>query len=124
MVEVNAVRRIATSLPEADDGSSPESLSFSVRGKQFAWTYQERVEPKKPRRPRLDVLAVRVLAAEKEALLAADPEKFFTTDHYRGYPAILVRLDKVDAAELRELLADGWRCQAPRSLVKEFDARG
>src|SRR5215475_3130055 len=122
MVDVRTVRRIAMSLPEADDGSSPVSLAFSVRGKGFAWTYQERVEKNKPRQPRLDVLAVRVVAADKETLLAADPEKFFTTDHYRGYPAVLVRLAKVGTSELRELLNDAWRCQAPRALVKEFDA--
>jgi hypothetical protein len=124
MVDVRTVRRIAVSLPEAHDGSNPESLGFSVRGKAFAWTYQERVEPKKPRVPRLDVLAVRVPATEKQALLDADAEKFFTTDHYNGFPAILVRLAKVDAREMRELLTDAWRCQAPRSLVKEFDANG
>jgi hypothetical protein len=59
---------------------------------------------------------------EKQALLAADPAKFFTDDHYRGYPAILVRLPEVDVAELTELLTDAWRIQAPRSLVKAFDA--
>src|SRR5215475_10205696 len=122
MVDVSPVRRIASSLPEAHDGSSPESLQFSVRGKQFAWTYQERVEAKKPRQPRIDVLAVQVLAADKESLLAADPAKFFITDHYRDYPAVLVRLDKVDARELRELLTDAWRCQAPRTLVNEHHA--
>jgi len=37
-------------------------------------------------------------------------------------PAVLVRLDKVVARELRELLTDAWRCQAPRTMVKEFDA--
>ena len=124
MVDVRTVRRIASSLPEADDGSSPVSMQFSVRGKQFAWTYQERVEAKKPRQPRIDVLAVRVLAADKESLLAADPAKFFITDHYRDYPAILVRLDQVDARELRELLTDAWRCQAPRTLVNEHHAAG
>jgi hypothetical protein len=122
MVDVRTVKRIAMSLPEAHDGSSPVSLQFSVRGKQFAWTYQERLEKNKPRQPRLDVLAVRVVATEKDALLAADPEKFFTTDHYRGFPAVLVRLDKVDARELRELLTEAWRYQAPRTVVKEFDA--
>jgi hypothetical protein len=119
-----SARRIATSLPEAEDGSGPDSLHFSVRGKQFAWSYLERVEEKRPRQPRIDVLAVRCPASEKESLLASDPEKFFTTDHYRGFPAILVRLDKVDDRELRELLTDAWRCQAPRKLVKEYDARG
>jgi hypothetical protein len=68
------------------------------------------------------VLAVRVLPADKESLLAAEPPKFFITDHYRDYAAILAWLDKVDAREMRELLTDAWRCQAPRGLVKERDA--
>lgn len=124
MVDEDAARRIAMSLPEAEDRSSPDSLHFAVRGKNFAWSYQERVVDNQPRRPRLDVLAIRCAASEKDGLLASDPEKFFTTDHYRGFPAILVRLDKIDESELRELLTDGWRCQAPRSLVKKYDAEG
>jgi hypothetical protein len=64
------------------------------------------------------VLAVRVADGnEKAALLAADPDKFFTEPHYNGYPAVLVRLRAVSAAELRALLVEAWRCQAPRQLV-------
>jgi len=70
------------------------------------------------------VLAVRVAnAVEKEMLLASDPEMFFTEPHYNGFPAILIRLEAIGADELEELLTDAWRCQAPRSLVREFDQR-
>ncbi len=120
MVDVDTVRKIALSLPEAEDRTAQSGLQFYVRGKQFAWTYLDRVEIKGRRRPRLDVLAVRCAAAEKEGLLASAPEKFFTTDHYRGFPAILVRLDKIDARELRELLIAAWRCQAPRALAQRL----
>ena len=44
----------------------------------------------------------------------ADPEKFFTEPHYNGFPAVLVRLPAVTAAELRQLLGEAYRCQAPR----------
>jgi hypothetical protein len=82
----------------------------------------ERVEPKKPRVPRDDVLAVRMAnQAEKEMLLRSDPEKFFTEPHYNGFPAILVRLPAVDVDELAEMLTDAWRCHASRALVKEFE---
>jgi hypothetical protein len=57
-----------------------------------------------------------------EALIAADPEKYFTEPHYYGYPAVLVRLANVPVDELEELLIDAWRCMAPRALVKEYDA--
>jgi hypothetical protein len=105
MVDVETVRRIALSLPESRDGSTALALRFYVRDKQFAWTYHERVLPKRPRRPRLDVLAVRCAAEEKKRLLASDPGKFFTTDHYQGFPAVLVYLDCVDEQEIRSLLA-------------------
>jgi hypothetical protein len=69
------------------------------------------------------VLAVRVAnVGEKEALIASDPEKFFTEPHYNGYPAVLVRLAAAGVKELRELLTDAWRIQAPKALVKAFDA--
>ena len=58
--------------------------------------------------------------AEKEELLAADPEKFFTEPHYNGFPAVLVRLPAIDAGELGELITDAWRSQAPRALAAEF----
>ena len=118
------VRRIALSLPETFE--EEERFAFSVlnRGKPkgIAWVWLERVEPKKPRVPRPDVLAIRVAnSAEKETLLAADTEKFFTEPHYNGYPAVLVRLPTIDVDELRELLTDAWRCQAHRSLVEESE---
>jgi hypothetical protein len=93
-----------------------------AKDKGFAWSWMERVEPKEPRVENLNVLAVRVgNTAEKEMLLASDPETFFTEPHYHGFPAILIRLEAIDVDELEELLTDGWRCQAPRALVKEFD---
>jgi hypothetical protein len=124
MVDVETVRRIALSLPESTDGSTATALRFYVGEKQFAWTYQERVHPKRPRQPRLDVLAVRCAADEKERLLASDPGKFFTTDHYQGFPAVLVYLDCVDEQEMRVLLTAAWRCQAPAALRRRVEKGG
>lgn len=118
MVNVDTVRRIALSLPQVEDRSEAKSLAFHVRGKGFAWTWQERVAPKTPRRPRIDVLAVRCDPELKEVILASDKRKFFTEPHYDGFPAVLVRLKAVSAKELRELLTAAWRCQAPRKLLK------
>jgi hypothetical protein len=67
------------------------------------------------------VLAVRVAGqGEKDMLLASDPDKFFTEPHYNGFPAVLVRLPAIQADELRELITDAWRCQAPRKLVRDW----
>lgn len=124
MADQNDVRRIALSLPDTTEGFG--HFAFSVRNgakeKGFAWVWMERPESKKPRVPRPDVLAVRVANRdEKEALLAADPQKFFTEPHYNGFPAVLVRLPAIDADELVELITDAWRSQAPRKLVRAYD---
>lgn len=56
----------------------------------------------------------------KFALLATDPAVYFTTPHFDGYPAVLVRLDAIGLPELRELITEAWLIQAPRRLVKDF----
>ncbi len=127
MADQGDVRRIALSLPETTEGKDHFAFSVRNRGKEkgFAWVWMERVEPKKPRVAQPAVIAVRVAnLAEKEMLLAADQEKFFTEPHYNAFPENLVRLAAIDVDELEELLTDGWRCQAPRALVKSFDERG
>ena len=116
MVDVATVRRLAMALPETLDCSSELRLAFEVRGKGIAWSFMERVHPKKPRVPRLDILAVRCLIERKEMLVEAAPDSFFDDDHYRGYPAVLIRLPIVDEAELAGLLRDAWRIQAPKAL--------
>jgi hypothetical protein len=118
MADQETVRRIALTLPEVEE--SAEHFAFSVRGKGIAWVWLERPEPKKPRVPQPEVLAVRVASEQdKQALVAEDPAKFFTEPHYNGFPAVLVRLAAVGEEELRELLTDAWRCRAPKRLVKE-----
>ena len=124
MADQQDVRRIALALPGTSEGEERFAFSVLNKGKQkgFVWSWLERVDPKQARVPRDDVVAVRVVDAnDKEALLASGEDKFFTEPHYNGYNAILVRLPLIDAAELEELIVDGWRCQAPRALVEEFD---
>ncbi len=126
MADQGDVRRIALSLPETREEEGHFAFSVRNRGKQkgIAWVWLERVEPKKPRVPRPDVIAVRVAnQSEKAMLLASDEEKFFTEPHYNGYPAVLVRLAAIDSDELAELIIDAWRCQAPRALVTEWERR-
>ena len=120
MVDIPTLRRLALALPEAEDGSDEGKLAFSVHGKGFAWTWLVRTAPRKPRRPRLDVLAVRCPIEKKEMLIAAAPDRFFDEDHYRGYPAVLVRLEAIGEAELSTLLGDAWRMTAPGALLKRF----
>jgi hypothetical protein len=113
------VRRIALSLPATEE--APNHFAFSVRNKGklkgFVWVWMERVMPKKARVPQPNVIALRVANLfDKDFLLAMDPVKFFTEPHYDGFPAVLVRLPAVTARELRPLITEAWRCQAPKDL--------
>jgi hypothetical protein len=117
MVDVEQVRRLAMALPEAKDESAPGRLTFSIGGKGFAWTYLAREAAKAPRVARIDVLAVRCPIERKEMLIEAAPGVFFDDDHYRGYPAVLVRLAAVGEDELASLLESAWRLQAPKRLA-------
>ena len=121
MVDLPTLRRLALALPEVEDHGEGDRLAFEVKGKGLAWTYLERVAPKKPRVPRPGVLAVRCLIETKELLIEAAPERFFDDDHYRGYPAVLVRLDAVAEDELADLLRTAWRLVAPKALVKRIE---
>ena len=110
------VRRIALALPDVVEATNHFAFSVPNKGKLkgFAWAWNERVILKKPRVPNPRVLAVRVAnQGQKEALLSAEPDKFFTEPHYEGFPAVLVRLEAVSVADLKVLLAEPWRCMAP-----------
>ena len=114
------VRRIAMALPSVEQEGDRFAFAVPHKGKLkgFAWVWQERVEPKKPRIPNLGVIAVRVAnLAQKDLILASDSKKFFTEPHYNGFPAVLVRLDAVSVSDLELLIAEAWRCQAPRELA-------
>lgn len=118
MVSLADVREIALSLPETTE--DPGGDRFFVVGKQFAWPWLERIDPKRARVPNREVIAVRVgNELEKESLIEMDPAVFFTEPHYDGYPAILVRLAAINRELLRVVLTDGWRCRAPRRLHGE-----
>jgi hypothetical protein len=120
------VRRIALGLPGASEEAGRFAFSVDNKGKPkaFAWVWNERIEPKKPRVPNPDVLAVRVAGEEaKQFLIGAVPGTFFTEPHYNGFPAVLLRLGAIEAEQLESLIIDGWRCQAPKALVREFDAK-
>lgn len=118
------VRRVALALPETSERPSHGNTSWRVRDKLFVW--ERPLRPSDLRAlgdaaPDGPILGVRVehLGA-KEALLADDPDVYFTTPHFDGYPAVLVRLERIELGELEELIAEAWLCQAPKRLAKEF----
>ena len=121
MADAALVRRLALALPEVEDRLDGDRLALEIKGKGLAWTYLARAAPKAPRVARPDVVAIRCLIESKELLIEAAPDRFFDDDHYRGYPAVLVRLDAIEEDELAGLLRTAWRLAAPKSLVKRIE---
>ncbi len=60
---------------------------------------------------------------EKEALLAEDPAVFFTTPHFNGYAAVLVRLDRIAPEQLKQVVTEAWLARAPTRLLNEYEGR-
>ncbi len=113
MVEWEQVRTLVRSFPDVEEDTSGRPR-FRVHGKAFAWIARERDG---------GGLAVRVDREEKQLILDANPDVYFTSPHYNGYPAVQVRLEEIENDELRERLEDAWLIQAPKGLAAEYVAR-
>jgi hypothetical protein len=123
------VRRIVGDLPETAEGTSYGNVAWKLKGKLVVWERPLRAS---------DLAALAddapdgpILGAHvpdegvKFALCADRPDVYFTTPHFNGYPAVLVRLDAIDVDELTELITDAWLSKAPKRLAANFlAARG
>ena len=118
------VRRLALAMPEATERSSRGHVQWCVKDKLFVWERPLRQSDLKAlgdAAPDGPILGARVEhEIAKQALIADDPDVFFTTPHFDGYPAILVQLDKIDPKTLEEVVVEAWLCRAPPRLVKEY----
>lgn len=110
MADWKTVRKIASAFPEVEESTDGRS-AWRVRGKLFAWQARERDG---------GGLAVRVDRDEKPLILDSNPEVYFSSPHYHGYPAVQIRLELIDREELRERIEDAWLIQAPKRLAAEF----
>jgi hypothetical protein len=122
------VARLALALPEVTEGEDKHRhghRTWEVGGKAFAWErpfskadikrYGDQTPPEGP------ILAIRTVdLAEKEAILAANPDAFFTIPHFDGYSAFLIQLEKVDLKALKDAITDGWLACAPRALADRY----
>ncbi len=95
-------------LPDVAEGKSYGYPSFKL-GKKFLCRVKD-----------ADTIALMCPLEEKEMLLAAAPDVYFETDHYKGWPTVLVRIHDIDAAELHHRLRRAWLMQAPKSLARNF----
>ena len=106
------IRELALTLPEVDAAENKDARpAFSVRGKGFAWRARERDG---------GGLAVRVDPDEKELILESKPTVYYDPPHYRGFPAVNIRVEEIGRMELRERIEDAWLIQAPKRLAAEF----
>lgn len=120
------VAKIASALPGVTEETSGQGggRAWKVNKKGFVWERPLRkndlaalgkAAPKGP------ILGVRTADLEmKEALLASDAGVFFTTPHFDGYPAVLVRLAKIRVSDLRDVILDAWVTRAPTRIVTAY----
>jgi hypothetical protein len=120
VADAEDVRRIALTLAHVVEIES-EGFDFRVADKGFVWSYPERV-PGQRRIIRTDIAVLFVGdEAEKQALVLGEPDLFFTTPGYDGWPLVMLRLEQVNLRRLRELVTDAWRMRAPDDLVADLD---
>ncbi|MCA1842829.1 MAG: MmcQ/YjbR family DNA-binding protein [Actinobacteria bacterium] len=118
------VRRLALALPEASERTSRDRAQWRVKDKLFVWERPLRDSDRRAlgdAAPDGPILGARVEhEVAKQALLADDPDVFFTTPHFDGYPAVLVRLDEIGMENLEEVVVEAWLCRAPKRLAEDF----
>ncbi|MBS1678094.1 MAG: MmcQ/YjbR family DNA-binding protein [Actinobacteria bacterium] len=123
------VAAIALALPEVAEESAYGNRAWKVRKKLFAWERPlrakeiEQLGGREPEgaAPTGDILGVRVPDGEaKTALLASEPEIYFTTPHFDGYPSVLVRLARIPRNDLEEAIVEAWLCRAPKRLAASY----
>ena len=105
------VVRMAAELPGVKESTSYGTPALKVQDKLMARLWEDGV-----------TLVLKVPFMVQEFLLRGQPKVFFLTDHYRGYPVVLVRLPLVDRAQFRALLEDAWRQVASKRLQASYDA--
>jgi hypothetical protein len=111
MSSFSTIRAIALALPGVTEGPCYGTPGFRVGRKFLSRLHQDSVS-----------LVVRIGMDERELLMAQAPEIFYITDHYRGYPAMLVSIEQVPEATIRRLLEESWRALAPKKAVAAYDA--
>jgi len=102
---------MALALPGVVETTSYRTTAFKVNGKLLARFHQDG-----------ESLVVKVEYATREVLMGANPGAFYITDHYRCWPYLLVRISNVDPEDLRGLLEDAWRRNAPKRTVAAWEA--
>ena len=118
------VERLALAMPETTERVSRDLRQWCVKDKLFVWERPLRktdLAALGDAAPGGPILGVRVEhEGVKQALVADEPGVFFTTPHFDGYPAVLVRLEEIGVDELEELVVEAWLDRAPRRAAKAY----
>jgi hypothetical protein len=110
------VREIGLRLPGTEAGTMHGAPALKVGGKMFACiASHSSAEP--------NTLGVRMDIAQRDALIAEDPDTYYLKDHYVDYPIVLVRLSRVRPDAMRDLLAGAWRLVSATSSAKNRSRR-
>ncbi len=104
------VRHAALALPGIEEGLSYGTPALRVRGKFIARLHEDG-----------ESLVLKIDENERDLLLLAEPDIYYVTDHYSGYPYVLIRLTKIHRDDLTRLLEQAWRRVAPKRLVTAYD---
>ncbi|MGA7200768.1 MAG: hypothetical protein WBX26_02985 [Candidatus Cybelea sp.] len=119
------VRGIALKLPgTSEEVRSSGTSAWIVNKKFFAWERPLRppdIAALGDRAPAGPILGVRTADLEMKAVfLASDPKVFFTTPHFEGYPAVLIRLDKISTTQLKDVIIEAWLARAQKRAVAAY----
>ncbi len=101
------LRRVALALPGVEERTSYGTPALFVAKALLVRLKEDATE-----------VVLKMSLEEKAHLMAADPDTFYETDHYRGWPAVLARLTRLDEATVRAILVRQWRAHAPKRLIK------
>lgn len=119
------VRRIALALPETSETTRWGNSAWNVRKDSFVWARPlnkadlKRLGDEPP--PEGDILAAYVEDLdEKDALVTEEPDLFFTIEHFKGFRAVLILLDRIELDRLEDVVTDAWLVRAPKRLAAEF----
>ena len=118
------VSRLALAMPEAVEEDMRGNRAWKVGGKLFVWERPLRksdLEALGDAAPDGPILGARVEhEIAKQALISDDPDVFFTTPHFDGYPAVLIRLEEISAEILEEVVVEAWFARAPKRVAERF----
>ena len=112
LVSIDEIRKIALSFPGVTEGRSYGTTGFHVGSHLIARMKEEG-----------DVLVVRVQDGYRDVLVSIDSTTYFFTEHYRDYPMVLVRLNRIGLDALTDLIEQAWKCVAPKKSIRAFEVR-